>query len=189
MSSFNFHASGNILTKLLQWGRESRDELWCTNKKVIACILTHPKCSYTASWRRSIRHVVLWYSFWSRLLALLREEFRIPKLTFHSDLARHRAASRLALPCTSSFFLFKHRCRSDDGHQILTLVRLWPEFIKLVKNVGPKNLAAQEHQHLEYCAIWSCKLIIVYCDWSSTSTNGFIQKYHEGKPKFKFERQ
>jgi len=86
-------------------------------------------------------------------------------------------------------FFFKHRCRSDDGHQILTLVRLWPEFIKLVKNVGPKNLAAQEHQHLEYCAIWSCKLIIVYCDWSSTSTNGFIQKYHEGKPKFKFERQ
>jgi len=37
-----------------------------------------------------------------RHLPLLREEFRIPKLTFHSDLWR-LAASRLALPCTSSF--------------------------------------------------------------------------------------
>jgi len=46
--------------------------------------------------------VVLGYSFWSRLLALLREEFRISKLTFHSDLRRW-AASRLALPCPSSF--------------------------------------------------------------------------------------
>jgi len=45
--------------------------------------------------------VVLRYSFWSRLLALPREEFRISKLTFHSDL-RRRAASRLALPCSSS---------------------------------------------------------------------------------------
>ena len=34
---------------------------------------------------------------------MLREEFRILKLTFHSDL-RRRAASRLALPCTSSYF-------------------------------------------------------------------------------------
>ena len=34
-------------------------------------------------------------------LPLLRVEFRIPKLTFHSDL-RRRAASRLALPCPSS---------------------------------------------------------------------------------------
>jgi len=49
LSSYNFHASGNILTKLLQWGRESRDELWSTDKKVIARILTHPKCSYAVS--------------------------------------------------------------------------------------------------------------------------------------------
>jgi len=72
-------------------------------KNVWAQILTHPKCSYIVSWRKSIRHVVLGYNFWSRLLALLREEFRISKLTFHSDL-RRRAASRLALPCPSSFF-------------------------------------------------------------------------------------
>ena len=38
-------------------------------------------------------------------MALLREEFRIPKLTFHSEL-RRRAASRLALPCTSSFIFY-----------------------------------------------------------------------------------
>ena len=37
------------------------------------------------------------------MLALLREEFRISKLTLHSDLGR-RAASRRALPCPSSFF-------------------------------------------------------------------------------------
>jgi len=35
---------------------------------------------------------------------LLRDEFQLPKLTFHSDL-RRRAASRLALPCPSSLFL------------------------------------------------------------------------------------
>ena len=35
------------------------------------------------------------------MLALLREEFRISKLTLHSDL-RRRAASRRALPCPSS---------------------------------------------------------------------------------------
>jgi len=39
--------------------------------------------------------------FLIRQLPLLREEFRISKLTFHSDL-RRRAASRLALPCTSN---------------------------------------------------------------------------------------
>jgi len=76
-----------------------RGELWSTNENVWA-----QKCSYTVSWRKSIRHVVLEYSFWSRLLALLREEFRISKLTFHSDL-RRRAASRLALPCQSSYLL------------------------------------------------------------------------------------
>jgi len=32
-------------------------------------------------------------------------EFRLPKLTFHSDL-RRRAASSLALPCTSSCICF-----------------------------------------------------------------------------------
>ena len=37
-------------------------------------------------------------------MPLLREEFRLPKLTFHSEL-RRRAASRLALPCTSSYLL------------------------------------------------------------------------------------
>ena len=38
-----------------------------------------------------------------RQLSLLREEFRLSKFTLHSDL-RRRAASRLALPCTSSFY-------------------------------------------------------------------------------------
>jgi len=37
-------------------------------------------------------------------VALLGEEFRIAKLTVHSVL-RRRAASRLALPCTSSCLL------------------------------------------------------------------------------------
>jgi len=46
-------------------------------------------------------------------VALLGEEFRIAKLTVHSVL-RRRAASRLALPCTSSFLikdtLWPHVC-------------------------------------------------------------------------------
>ena len=79
-----------------------RDELLSTNKKVIARILTYTNCTNTVSWRKFIRHVVLWYSLSSHSpAALLREEFRIPKSTFHSDL-RRRASSRLALPCTSS---------------------------------------------------------------------------------------
>jgi len=36
---------------------------------------------------------------------LLREEFGIARLTFHSDL-RRRAASRRALPCPSSLLFF-----------------------------------------------------------------------------------
>jgi len=35
-------------------------------QKGIARILTQPKCSYTVSWRKSMRHVVLAYSFWSQ---------------------------------------------------------------------------------------------------------------------------
>ena len=49
--------------------------------------------------------MVLGYSFWSRLLALLREEFTISKLTLHSYLGR-RAVSRRALPCPSSFEMY-----------------------------------------------------------------------------------
>jgi len=40
-----------------------RGELWPTNENVWAQILTHPKCSYTVSWRNSICHVVLEYGF------------------------------------------------------------------------------------------------------------------------------
>jgi len=46
--------------------------------------------------------VILRYGFHSHLPeAMLRVDFRLPKLTLHSDL-RRRAALRLALPCTSS---------------------------------------------------------------------------------------
>ena len=36
-----------------------RDKLWSTYKKVTALILTYPNCTYTVSWRKFIRHVVL----------------------------------------------------------------------------------------------------------------------------------
>ena len=67
-----------------------RDELWSTYKIVIARILTYPNCTYTVSWRKFIRNVVLGYSLRIviRQLPLLREEFWIPTLTFHSDLRR-----------------------------------------------------------------------------------------------------
>jgi len=48
------------------------------------------------------------------LLPLLREEFRLPKLTFHSDL-RRRAASRRALPRTSSLCLLTVLPELDPG--------------------------------------------------------------------------
>jgi len=94
--NIDIEARGNILTKLFQamWRTSS------TNKKVIVHILIHPNYSYTVSWRKSICHVVLFGVI--HQLPLLREEFRLPKLTFHSDL-RRRAASRRALPRTSSF--------------------------------------------------------------------------------------
>jgi len=100
-----------------------RDELWSTNEKVTARILVHPNCSYTVSWRKSICQVVLFGV--THELPLLREEFRIPELTFHSDL-RRRVASRRALPCPSSFMfycmfyftcdrsLLQRSCRSVD---------------------------------------------------------------------------
>ena len=88
-----------------------RDELWSTNEKVVARILTHPNCSYTVSCHKYIRHVVL-FGVINQLL-LLREEFRLSKLTFHSVL-RRRAATRRALPRISSCFivlLLCYQCR------------------------------------------------------------------------------
>ena len=79
-----------------------RDELWSTNEKVTARILMHPNCSYTVSWR--ICQVVFFRLI--HQLPLLRVEFPITKLTFHSDL-RRRKASRRALPCPSSIFLVR----------------------------------------------------------------------------------
>ena len=135
-SPYNFDASGNILTKLLQ-------ATWWTSVH----ILTHAKCLYTVSWRiifrcagRPVRSAVGWWALRTtlplyllrrpityrctvlryfgvirQLPLLIREEFRLPKLILHSDL-RRRAASRRALPSTSSFsFLFSflpHACRS-----------------------------------------------------------------------------
>jgi len=96
-----------------------RDEVWSTNEKVTARILMHPNCSYTVSWCKSISQVVLFGLI--HQLPLLRVEFRIPKLTFHSDL-RRRAASRRALPCPSSYKYFlenRYRWRlSSTGPQI-----------------------------------------------------------------------
>jgi len=50
-----------------------RDELWSTNEKVIARILIYPNCSYTVSWRKSIRHVALFGVI--RHLPLLQRNF------------------------------------------------------------------------------------------------------------------
>ena len=47
-----------------------RGELWSTCKKVVPYkrkILIDPKCAFIVSWRNSIRHVVLWYTFRSHL--------------------------------------------------------------------------------------------------------------------------
>ena len=90
-----------------------RDELWSTNEKVTARI--HPNCSYSVSWRKSICQVVLFGVI--HQLPLLREEFRLSKFTLHSDL-RRRAASRLALPCTSSFLCTLHHCLGLSLHSV-----------------------------------------------------------------------
>jgi len=60
VSFYNFWASGVSSPTFSR----RRDELWSTNKKVVARILSYPKCSYTVSvsWLKSLRHVVLGYS-------------------------------------------------------------------------------------------------------------------------------
>jgi len=77
---------------------------------------------YTVSWRSSIRrrrHAWFWDTVFVGICQrlLLREDFRLPKLTLHSDL-RRRAVSRLSLPCTSSSFIFTTRSPSslDRSH-------------------------------------------------------------------------
>jgi len=87
---------------------------------------------------------VLGYRFWSRLLALLREEFRISKLTLHSDLLR-RAASRRALPCPSSLFILSPRVIAVKlGHVIGNCLNFIVQVQKFAgalpqKNLGPKT--------------------------------------------------
>ena len=80
-----------------------RGELWSTNKRGMgtnidtADVLVHCKLTqfHVPRGSRARFFGVI------RQVALLGEVFRIPKLTFHSEL-RRRAASCLALPCTSS---------------------------------------------------------------------------------------
>jgi len=84
--------------------RESRDELWSTNKKSYCAHTDTPEVLVRCKLKQVHTPRGSRIQFWSRLLALLREEFTISKLTLHSDLGR-RAASRRALPCPSSFCL------------------------------------------------------------------------------------
>jgi len=91
--------------------------------------------------------------FWSGLLALPREEFRISKVTLHSDL-RRRAASRLALPCPSSFFVSPLVLRgpSTDGPETLPLGRNLAEFYNPTPKIRrrsppPKKKGAKSMQN------------------------------------------
>ena len=94
--------------------------------------------------------MVLRYSFWSHLLALshchCHRLFRISKLTFYSDL-RRRAASRLALPCPSSWLLLcrwvaaRHRRTARRPSQSLVAAafsgcRQRPRSVKPVDDLG-----------------------------------------------------
>ena len=96
-----------------------RDELWSTNNKVIArsariqCKLTHVHMPRGSTIENNTVFGVICQ------LPLLREEFRIPKLTFHSDL-RRRTASRRALPRTSSLSFCVH---AAFCHRVIK--RLW----------------------------------------------------------------
>ena len=98
------------------------------------------------------RPLLLWQRHFGNQ-PLLREEFRLPELILHSDL-RPRAASRLALPCTSSFFFLLSpaslRRPSTDRRETLShdrkLVRLNKFSPKIrgalpppQKNGGPKT--------------------------------------------------
>jgi len=80
------------LQPLPRWKKKD-GELWYTNKKLQARILTHPKqlCAYFVSWRKFIRH---WWLCCAR-------HCKRPKLSLQSDL-RRRAALRWALSHISS---------------------------------------------------------------------------------------
>ena len=107
MHPYNFGASWNILMKLFQatWHKAG----------VITCVQFSegPPLNLggqkTSSSIRHSRHAWFWDTVFvvicQRLLQ--RQDFRLSKLTLHSDL-RRRAASRLALPCTSSFLFFRY---------------------------------------------------------------------------------
>ena len=86
------------------------------------------------------------------LLPLLREEFRLLKLIFHTEL-RRRAASRRALPCSSSFFSFFSprilRAPSTDrpetlphGRNLAVFYNPTPKMRGALpqKNLGAKNM-------------------------------------------------
>jgi len=115
--------------------------------------------------------VVLGYSFWSRLLALLREEFRISKLTLHSDL-RRRAASRRALPCPSSFCKVRN-CGTPKfcgpvRPNTSNMPKAGPELSS--KRPTPKRLVAQTFADREH--VLSLLLQPIYnktCNWQFAS--------------------
>jgi len=94
----------------LHVGRKKLGELWSTNEEVLGAHIHPPEVRFQCKLAQFLRDY--------KIRPLLRDEFR-PKLTFHSDL-RRRAASRLALPCTSSLLL------DSPWHGIW---QVWPNYI------------------------------------------------------------
>ena len=79
--------------------RESRDELWSTNKKSYCAHTDTPEVLV----RCKLMHVHTPRGSRIQFLESFAREFRISKFTLYSDL-RRRAASRRALPCPSSYY-------------------------------------------------------------------------------------
>jgi len=120
VSPYNFGARWNIFTNLFQatwWTLVPKQKSYSAHVHLpelhVHCIKAGAN-SY-ATWFYDTVYVVI------RQLPLLRDEFRISKLTFHTDL-RRRAASRLALPCTSSSLLRRWRY---INHLLAYLLEMW----------------------------------------------------------------
>ena len=112
-----------------QVGRRKFGELWSTNKKVLVAHIDQPKWIFF--WRLHIDTTevlvhckltqvhtprgsrIQFLESFNCQLPFHREKFRLPKLTFHSDL-RRRTASRLALPCTSSLSFSTYTASLDN---------------------------------------------------------------------------
>jgi len=109
-------------------------------------------------------------------VALLREEFRIPKSTFYSDLWR-RAVSRLARPSTSSCYcLTVTVCQNDLIYEIIS------SLLKEVKYLSSSVISALASLHVYgplcgFLSVITMSNVVSYCDITSLEMSDLLSTF------------